>query len=142
MSREKLTYNPKENYVVFALASYLKDYRLSFFINQKLNLQLEKKEDVKVDNKKSTDVGKFGQYYYNDEENEQEFYLVQNKNDGFFLLKTLKLFDYLFVIKSYEENTVDEQQIQANLKDIENIQKTLKIDALNRVESITLRKVF
>lgn len=142
VSTEKITYQPKLNYYIIAIASFLKDYRLSFFVNQELHLNLEKLEDLVSDNKKKEDARKYSKFYFFDELSEFEYYLVQNKQGGSVYLKSLKNFDFLFILKTIDEEIVDMASLQEKIKNIADVQMSLQIDNLSPSDKKRIEKDF
>lgn len=142
VSIDKITYQPQINYFTIAIASILKDYRLSFFINQELHLNLEKSEDLFADDKKKEDAKKFSKYYFFDELSEFEYYLVQNKAPGALYIKGLKNFDYLFIVKTTDEDIIDLTSLNDKIKDIPEVQMSLVLDALKPAELKLIEKDF
>ena len=93
MGTTKITYKPSVNYNVIAIASVLKDYRISFFINQELHLNFERVEDLVSEAKSKVIASSFAKYYYRDVQSDFEYFLVQNTRQGALYLKSLKNFD-------------------------------------------------
>jgi hypothetical protein len=127
---EKITYQPKVNYYIIAIASVLKDYRLSFFINQDLHLNLEKTDDLISSNKAKEQAKKFSLYYFLDEKSEFEYYLVQNKQHGEVYLRTYKNFDFLFIVKTIDEDIIDIGSLFEKIKAIDDIQLAMDLENL------------
>ncbi len=68
------------DYHLIAIHTSLEDYRLAYFINQKLPINLEKNKNEILINIKEGET-KFSRFYYNDIEKEILWNLVQKKND-------------------------------------------------------------
>lgn len=134
LSTKKITYQPTVNYYIIAIASVLKDYRLSFFLNQDLHLQLEKTEDLLTDNKAKESAQTFGKYYYLDDKSEFEYFLVQNKQQGNVYVKTLKNFDFLFIVKTIDEEAIDTSTFFNKIKEIKDLQLALEVRDLKASE--------
>lgn len=134
LSTQKITYQPTVNYHIIAIASVLKDYRLSFFINQDLHLNLEKTEDLWSDNKAKANAQTFSQYYFLDEKSEFEYFLVQNKQQGNTYLKTLKNFDFIFIVKTIDEDTIDSNIFFDKIKEIKDVQLAMEVGELKAAE--------
>ena len=134
MGTTKITYKPSVNYNVIAIASVLKDYRISFFINQELHLNFERVDDLLSEAKSKVKASSFAKYYYLDEKSDFEYFLVQNKRQGALYLKSLKNFDYLFVVKTMDEDTVDISSFFDKIKDVQEIQLALPLHELKPSE--------
>lgn len=139
---EKITYQPKVNYYIIAIASVLKDYRLSFFINQDLHLNLEKTDDLISSNKSKEQAKKFGLYYFLDERSEFEYFLLQNKQLGEIYLKTFKNFDFLFIVKTIDEDTIDIGSLFEKIKAIYDIQLAMQLENLKKADQKLIDKDF
>ena len=68
------------DYYLIAIHTSLEDYRLAFFINQKLPINLSKSENEIQINIKEGETN-FSRFYYNDEESAITWNLIQNKNE-------------------------------------------------------------
>lgn len=139
---QKITYQPKVNYYIIAIASVLKDYRLSFHINQDLHLNLEKTADLISSNKAKDQSKRFGLYYFQDQKSEFEYYLVQNKQLGEVYLKTFKNFDFLFIVKTIDEETIDIGSLFEKIKAIGDVQLAMELDNLKAADNKLIEKDF
>ena len=139
---QKITYQPKVNYYIIAIASVLKDYRLSFFINQDLHLNLEKTDDLVSADKTKEQSKKFSLYYFLDEKSEFEYFLLQNKLQGEIYLKTFKNFDFLFIVKTIDEDTIDIGSLFDKIKAIGDIQLAMQLENLKTADQKLIEKDF
>ncbi len=112
------------DYHLIAIHTSLEDYRLAYFINQKLPINLGKsKNEIQINIKEGET--KFSRFYYHDVENEISWDLIQNtseivqqKNDNsqglfsninievstkVYLLPELKKVDYFLKIENTDE---------------------------------------
>lgn len=142
LGTQKITYQPKVNYYIIAIASVLKDYRISFFINQELHLNLERNEDLVSEDKSKESAKNFGKYYFMDEKSEFEYFLLQNKQQGNIYLKSLKNFDFLLIVKTIDEDTIDIGSLFNKIKDIKDVQLVLEIHNLKAAEQKRIEKDF
>lgn len=128
------------DYNLIAIHTSLEDYRLAYFINQQLPINLAKNADEVQINIKEGET-KFSRFYYYDEENTVAWNLVQNinevisekneqvqnlfsnTNEGIstkvYLLPELKKADYFLKIDS--NNNIDINEIKVILNTIDNI---------------------
>ena len=136
------------NYQLLAIHTSLDDYRLAYFINQKLPINLStNKNGIHVNIKEGET--KFSRFYYYDTEREISWDLVQNKNEVIqnkkdnsqnlfsnlnmevstkvFLLPEFKKVDYFLKIEKTEEK-MDIKEIQLLLNTIENISTAYSVD--------------
>lgn len=129
------------DYNLIAIHTSLEDYRLAYFINQKLPINLAKSTDEVHINVKEGET-KFSRFYFYDEENTVAWNLVQNKNEivqennnetqdlfsntnegisaKAFLLPELKKADYFLKIDNTDDS-IDITTIKTILNTIENI---------------------
>ncbi|SHL47700.1 hypothetical protein SAMN05443543_102153 [Flavobacterium flevense] len=128
------------DYNLIAIHTSLEDYRLAYFINQQLPINLAKNADEVQINIKEGET-KFSRFYYYDEENTVAWNLVQNinevisekneqvqnlfsnTNEGIstkvYLLPEFKKADYFLKIDS--NNSIDINEIKVILNTIDNI---------------------
>lgn len=136
------------DYQLIAIHTALDDYRLAYFINRKLPINLKMNEDEIHINIKEGET-KFSRFHYYDKETEVSWNLIQNKNEiiqqvknnsqnlfsdlnmevstKVFLLPEFKKVDYFLKIENTEE-AIDSIAIQLLLKSIENISTAYAVD--------------
>jgi hypothetical protein len=136
------------DYQLIAIHTSLEDYRLAYFINQKLPINLSRNKDEIHINIKEGETN-FSRFYYYDKENEISWNLVQNKNEVIqqkkenrqnlfsnlnievstkvFLLPEFKKVDYFLKIENREES-LNITKIQLLLNTIENISTAYKVE--------------
>lgn len=142
------------DYHLIAIHTSLEDYRLAYFINQKLPINLGKsKNEIQINIKEGET--KFSRFYYYDVEKDITWNLVQNineviqqKNDngqGLFsnvnvevstkvhLLPEFKKVDYFLKIENMDK-TMDLSKIQSILNTIENITTAYSVET-NKIKS-------
>ncbi|WP_310559381.1 IPExxxVDY family protein [Flavobacterium sp.] len=138
------------NYQLVAIHTSLEDYRLAYFINQKLTINLSSnKNEIHINIKEGET--KFSRFYYYEKEKEISWNLIQNKNEVIqnkkdnnqnlfsnlnmevstkvFLLPEFKKVDYFLKIDNTEE-VMDSAAIQLLLNTIENISTAYSVDTL------------
>lgn len=142
MGTQKITYKPAVNYYIIAIASVLKDYRISFFINQELHINFERVEDLVSEVKNKEKASSFAKYYYLDDKSDFEYFLLQNKQQGALYLKSLKNFDFLFVVKTVDEDTIDIGSLFDKIKDLQDVQLALQIHELKPSERKLIERDF
>ena len=136
------------NYQLVAIHTSLEDYRLAYFINQKLPINLRSNKNEIHINIKEGETN-FSRFYYYDKEKEISWDLIQNKNEVIqqkkessqnlfsnlnmevstkvFLLPEFKKVDYFLKIENTEE-VMDIKEIQLLLNTIENISTAYSVD--------------
>jgi hypothetical protein len=142
------------DYELIAIHTSLEDYRLAYFINQKLPINLGKDEnEIHISIKEGET--KFSRFYYYDVEKAISWNLIQNKNEviqqknnnsqGLFsninvevstkvyLLPEFKKVDYFLKIENTDE-TMDVLKIQSILNTIESITTAYSVET-NKIKS-------
>jgi len=101
----KLKDQQEEAFQLIAIASHQSDYRLSWALNRKLNWNLQKTEDLTVQNPKSSDEQHFNTYSYSDSHN-RTMYLIANKSADGFLFPTMTNIDFLLKANGLPDNDI------------------------------------
>jgi hypothetical protein len=150
MAVHKLDFNDfnEIDYQLIAIHTALEDYRLAYFINQKLPINLSRnKEEIHINIKEGET--KFSRFYYYDKENEISWNLIQNKNEVIqqkkdnspnlfsninmevstkvFLLPEFKKVDYFLKIENIEKS-LNSIKIELLLNTIENISTAYNVE--------------
>lgn len=130
------------DYHLIAIHTSLEDYRLAFFINQKLPINLSKSENEIQINIKEGET-KFSRYYYHAIEKAISWNLIQNKGEvvqqrkdngqNLFSDMTLEVATKVYLLPEFKK-------VDYFLK-IENLDETMKVTkiqtALNAIDSIS-----
>jgi hypothetical protein len=143
------------DYHLIAIHTSLEDYRLAYFINQKLPINLGKnKNEIQINIKEGET--KFSRFYYHDVEKGISWNLIQNKNEVIqqkndtrqnnlfsninmevstkvYLLPEFKKADYFLKIENLEDD-LNVTHIQALLNTIDNISTAYTIET-NKIKS-------
>jgi len=77
-------------YSLAGISCHLKDYRLSFLLNQLLHASFSKMEDLK---------GSYSLYFYPHEECRNSYYLIGNRNEEKLLFQELKQTDFVLLVE-------------------------------------------
>ncbi len=134
MKKIKLTYNPDYKFVLIGISSHENDYKLAWSINNDLNLNLSKKEDISIFNKKYSETQNFSVFSHDDETNLTLYNLISNRCENGFLIQEYNKFDYFLQI--YGELTdFDIKELLNKLKLNNNIIIAGKLD-LSKIKSI------
>lgn len=142
------------DYHLIAIHTSLEDYRLAYFINQKLSINLSKSENEIQINIKEGETN-FSRFYYYDTENTISWNLIHNKNEVIqqktdngqslfsninvevstkvYLLPEFKKVDYFLKIEDTEE-TINLLEIQTLLNTIDNISTVYVVEA-NKIKA-------
>jgi hypothetical protein len=142
------------DYYLIAIHTSLEDYRLAFFINQILPINLSKsKSEIQINIKEGET--NFSRFYYNDEENAITWNLIQNKNEVIqykkgntqnlfsnvtmevstkvFLLPEFKKADYFLKIEN-NDDAMNVSKIQILLNTIDSVSTVYIVDT-NKIKS-------
>lgn len=142
------------DYNLIAIHTSLEDFRLAYFINQKLPIILSKSKDEVQINIKEGETN-FSRFYYYDLERAISWNLIQNKNEvsqqkkdtvqnlfsnvameittKVFLLPEFKKADFFLKIENTED-TMDVSEIKTILNTIDNISAAYTVDT-NQIKS-------
>lgn len=133
MLKNTIPYPYQYNYKLIGIATHLKDYRAAFFLNEVLPITLSKREDLTFSIKNKAKHYSFEKQAFFDEENSIKYILLQNKNGGNLFLKSLKNFDFIFIVKT--ENEIDFiNDIAQKIKSIDNFSVVHIINKLTKTE--------
>ncbi|MFE3869694.1 IPExxxVDY family protein [Flavobacterium sp. ZS1P70] len=142
------------DYYLIAIHTSLEDYRLAYFINQNLPINLSKKETEIQINIKEGETN-FSRFYYHDIENDISWNLIQNKSEVIqqregdnqnlfsnivmevatkvFLLPELKKVDYFLKIENTDD-IINISKIQTILNKIDSISAIYTVET-NQIKS-------
>jgi hypothetical protein len=142
------------DYNLIAIHTSLEDFRLAYFINQKLPINLSKSKDEVQINIKQGETN-FSRFHYYDLEKTISWNLIQNKNEVYqqeketlqnlfsnitmetatkvFLLPEFKKADFFLKIDNTED-TMDVSKIKIILNTIDHISAVYKVDT-NQIKS-------
>jgi hypothetical protein len=101
LNRTTLKYEIDLDFVLLAITAPLKDYRLCFFTNRELHLDLSRREDHEIFFHNSDKPFYFSRYSYTQPHTETEFTLLANKGSEGFLIPEMKTVDFFLLIHNY-----------------------------------------
>jgi len=120
LNRKILKFEIDLDFVLIAVTTPLKDYRICYLINKYMNYNFVKTDDLKVEMAQNPSPVFFSMYTYQWESSETDFFFIANKGSDGYLIPEMRKADYFLMIKNY----IDED-------DVENI-----ISALNKIPEI------
>jgi hypothetical protein len=127
LNRKFLKFEIDFDFVLIAVTSSLKDYRVCFLINKYLNFNFAKTDDLEVDIYPGTEPVLFSLYRYSWETTETDFFFIGNKGSEGYLVPEIKSADYFLMIRNYiDDNELD--TIISSLNKIPEIVAAVKID--------------
>lgn len=91
-------YDLTDDYTAFGISSHLKNYKLCWNLNKALNIDLSKLEDFSPVNKNAGDNA-FPFFYFEDQNNRNEIFLLSNKKNSQLLFDKIPEADYILLIK-------------------------------------------
>ena len=108
-------------YTLIGISSSLRDYRLSFLINQSLEFNLKKLDDFCTILPGKQEPEAFSLFYFRDDDQRNSYFLLANRNLENFLLPEMRQMDFLLII----EGGFKKARKDAMLKNIRNIQNVI-----------------
>lgn len=89
----------EEDYCLLGVVTDDPDYKLCWRINQALNLDFEKFDDLKLFHRKHKEEQLFSNFIYQDEDALVTYRIIKNRSDQGYFLDELKNLDYLVHIQ-------------------------------------------
>jgi hypothetical protein len=127
LNRKFLKFEIDLDFVLIAVTTSLKDYRICYLINRYLHFNFVKTADLAVDIYQGSAPVYFSIYTYNWEASETDFFFIANKGSDGYLIPEMKKADYFLMIKNYIDD-VDLEKIISALNRIPEIVAAVKID--------------
>ena len=127
LNRKTLKFEIDLDFVLIAITTSLKDYRICCLINKYLNFNFSKSADLEVDILQGSEPVFFSLYQYHWEASETDFYFIANKGSDGYLIPEMKKADYFFMIKNYIDSD-DLDKLLTTLNKIPEIVAAVKID--------------
>ena len=127
LNRKILKFEFDLDFVLIAVTTSLKDYRICFLINKYLNFNFVKTADLAVDINQSPELVYFSKYADHWEASATDFYFIANKGSDGYLVPEMNKTDYFLMIKNY----IDEEDLDrliSGLNKIPEIVAAVKID--------------
>lgn len=114
-------------FTLFGISCHLKDYRLSFHINQALDLQLVKMDDFRD----------FSLYLYRDEDYFNVYYLLGNRAPEAILAPDLKQTDFLLLVEGPFKKA-QKDKLLAGIRAIPNVLTAfeVKFEAVRNINAV------
>ncbi|RYE29973.1 MAG: IPExxxVDY family protein [Sphingobacteriaceae bacterium] len=127
MNRKILSFELDLDFILIAITSPLKDYRLCYHINKELHADFKKVDDYELNLFAGNEPMQFSQYFYQIKTSETEFYIIANRGAAGFLIPEMGSVNYFMLIKNHFDHE-DLNNMMYRLKRIENIKKIAKVD--------------
>jgi hypothetical protein len=127
LNRKVLKFEIDLDFVLVAITTSLKDYRICFLINKFLNFNFIKITDLSVDIFPVSKPALFSRFHCSWEATETDFYFIANKGSEGYLIPEMRKADYFLLIKNYiDEHDLD--NLISSLNKIAEIVAAVKID--------------
>lgn len=110
---------------IIGISCMSNDYRLLYFASKFLNFSFSKLIDLPLYGKKGK-LGDFSFYHFSDEDNQLNYYLFANKNQGRIAIPAYKNFDYFLLIDD-EINSPNQRDLLSRLRAIPILQAAMNI---------------
>jgi hypothetical protein len=127
LNRKNLKFEIDFDFILIALTSSLKDYRICYLINKCLNFNFTRIEDLKLDINAVASPALFSMFMYSWESTETDFYFIGNKGSEGYLVPEMREADYFILIKNYIDDN-DLEELISGLNKINEIVAAVKID--------------
>lgn len=128
MTKKVLKFEIDLDFVLIAINTPLKDYRVCHFINKHLNFNFKKQPDLAVDIYQGiNEPAQFSIYHHQWEATETDFYFIANKGSEGLLIPEMREVDYFFMVKNFIDDT-DLNNIISQLNRIPEIMAAVKIE--------------
>jgi hypothetical protein len=127
LNRKVLKFEIDLDFVLIAVTTSLKDYRICYYINKCLNFNFTRIDDLALDSHVNGAPMLFSLYHYVWESTETDFYFIGNKGSDGYLVPEMREADYFIMIKNYIDDDDLENMISA-LNKIPEIVAAVKID--------------
>lgn len=116
----KFKLKPDFDFVIYAIASTMNDYHISWALNQILNIDLRRADNFEIKDSKNATTKSYALYTFTDEESETYYSLITNKSENGVLLKDFSGFDYFLKVES-AESEIEVDEILLKIKSIDDV---------------------
>ncbi len=129
MARRVLHIDFEYDFLLWALVTPLRDYRLCYFLNKLTDLELYRQKDLVVNQGKAGGRGEFALYRGVNLLDRFRYYLISNKRapGQHRLLPEIRQADYFVMLQCSAENGWTDR-VYSQLRDISHIQTLFKVD--------------
>jgi hypothetical protein len=144
LNRKFLKFEIDLDFVLIAVTTALKDYRICYLVNRSLNFNFVKIDDLEAVIEPANVLSLFSRYQFNSESAKTNFYFIANKGTEGYLLPEMRKADYFLMTKNIiPDNELD--SLISVLNKIPEIVAAVKIDPKkikSREKSLILAQVF
>jgi len=132
VKKHKLELAIEEDFCLLGVVSDEPDYKLCWRINQSLDMNFEKHEELKLYHKKMDEEQLISYFSYHDDDSLITYRLIKNRADKGYFLDELKNIDYLIHIQG-EINTGRIRTFMASISALEPVRMCVPSD-LSRIK--------
>ena len=138
MASRKLKLSPDitYDYTLFGIACHMKDYRFTFFLNEKLGFRFKRMNDLKLKEGEEERYYSFFMYHHPDER--RNYYLVSNYHEAGRLIPTEKGVDF-FVIA---DDILSAMQKKNLITKVQAVQQVLAVYEIPLIKARNLDIIF
>lgn len=133
MAKLTLDIEYEYDFVLIGISCHEKDYRLSWALNNTLNLELAKANDLQIDAKKHKEPLTYSMFLFDNEQQYRQYYLISNRNLVSPLVPEQKPADFFLMIKGTLLND-DKSSIIKKVKETPTVLTAFEIDP-NKLKS-------
>lgn len=127
MDRKILSFELDLDFILIAIVSNLRDYRLCYHINKELHTDFRKVGDYCLNLFAGNEPLQFSQYFYKTEASGTGFYFLANQGTAGYLIPELSNINYFILIKNhFDQEDLDDMLLR--LRTIENIEAVKQAD--------------
>ena len=94
LNRKILKFEIDLDFVLIAITTSLKDYRICYLINKYLNYNFVKTNDLEIELAQNIEPVLFSKYIYNWEATETDFFFIANKGSDGYLVPEMRKTDF------------------------------------------------
>ncbi|MET3978504.1 hypothetical protein ABIB62_001073 [Mucilaginibacter sp. UYP25] len=127
LNRKVLKFEIDLDFVLIAVTTSLKDYRICYHINKCLNFNFTRIDDLKLEANVNGAPLLFSLFHFSWESTETDFYFIGNKGSEGYLVPEMREADYFVMIKNYIDDD-DLDNVLSCLNKIPEIVAAVKID--------------
>ncbi|MDF3077890.1 MAG: IPExxxVDY family protein [Sphingobacteriaceae bacterium] len=127
MNKQTLKYELDYDFVLIAITTPLKDYRLCYTINKQLLIQFYRTDELQLQFGLADAPVYFSKFYYKADQGETEFFLLSNKGAEGYLIPEMKEADYFILIHNYIDKE-DLEQLITGLNQISEVLAAIEVD--------------
>lgn len=121
------THSEPAYYTLIGISCHLKDYRLSYLLNKKLEFGFSKQQDLVITLQDKKEPANFSFYHYKDEDQVNSYWLIANRSEEYILLPEIKQLDFLLMVEGEFKKTRKDSLLKA-VSSIQNVLTAYEIN--------------